>query len=88
MVATWDNVVLSQNPQRYVYVYDIRACSLYYIEKLDDALGSIHKSRQTKVGRQGRSHAFKTGGAQAAKIIFGSFYLKKCGGPNLVFTIV
>ena len=33
---------------------------------------------------QGRSHAFKTGGAQAAKIILGPFYLKKWRGPTLL----
>ena len=33
---------------------------------------------------QGRSHAFKTGGAQAAKIILGPFYLKKWRSPTLL----
>ena len=33
---------------------------------------------------QGRSHAFKTGGAQAAKIILDPFHLKKWRGPTLL----
>ena len=39
---------------------------------------------------QGRSHAFRSGGAQAAKIILGpyKFYSEKVEGPNQTFTIV
>ena len=33
---------------------------------------------------QGRSHTFKTGRAQAAKIILGPFYLKKWRDPTLL----
>ena len=36
------------------------------------------------VNKQGRSHAFKTGGAQAAKIILGPFHLKKWRGQTLL----
>ena len=34
--------------------------------------------------KQGCCHDFKTGGAQAAKIILGPFYLKKWRGPTLL----
>ena len=37
-----------------------------------------------KANKQGRSHAFKTGGAQAAKIILHPFHLKKWRGPTLL----
>ena len=37
---------------------------------------------------QGCSHAFDIGGAQASKIMLGSFCLKYWGGPNPTFTIV
>ena len=40
---------------------------------------AIKNSGVSYVTLQGRSHAFKTGGAQAAKIILGPFYLKKWG---------
>ena len=33
---------------------------------------------------QGRSHAFKTGGAQAAKTVLGPFYMKKWEGPTIL----
>ena len=33
---------------------------------------------------QGRSHTFKSGGAQAAKIILGPFYLKNWMGPTQI----
>ena len=34
--------------------------------------------------QQGRSHSFKSGGAQATKIIWGPFYLKSRGGQTLL----
>ena len=41
-------------------------------------------SYSLQITRQGRSHAFKSGGPQNAKIILGPIYLKKWEGPNLL----
>ena len=38
--------------------------------------------------KQGRSHGFKSGGAQATRIILGPFYMKKMEGPNPNFDVV
>ena len=42
------------------------------------------RATNSQVHLQGRSHAFKSEGAQAAKIILGPFDLKNWEGPNLL----
>ena len=44
----------------------------------------FHKDYLVTVCKQGRSHVFKSEGAQAAKIILGPFDLKNWEGPNLL----